>query len=161
MERIYDGKDDIYTHEYDEREEIGERQRTIWVNENFYHWGEYVTGKIRNCETEQQYRKRKQDRKLYADELGQAKNEMGGRNPNQMGEWIYTNYHPRNKRRGKWNARIAWQKINEMKNKTTSKRKGNMALTDESGNKQNETKLLLEIMQKYIKRHFARTREKW
>ena len=59
------------------------------------------------------------------------------------------------------NARIAWQRIKELKQSKQNTRHGNMVLKDKNGNIQSETHVNLKTMQSYIEEHFARMREDW
>ena len=61
----------------------------------------------------------------------------------------------------KGNARIVWQRINELKQSKQNTRRGNMILKDNEGNVQRETHINLKTMQVYIKERFARMRENW
>lgn len=151
-------KDEIYTRDYDERDESDERQRTIWVNEEFQDWCKYITGKTENYLHKQEYGKRKQDRKKLATELGKTKNTLKEIRTKWKNEYIRIITQDIREGQKKGNARIVWQKINEMKNKT-KKKQGNMVLTDENGNTQSETQLNLEVMRKYTNQHFYRKRE--
>ena len=61
----------------------------------------------------------------------------------------------------KGNARIAWQRINELKQSRQNTRHGNMVLKGKNGNIQSETHINLTTIQLYIKEHFTRMREDW
>ena len=51
----------------------------------------------------------------------------------------------------KGNARIVWEKINELKQPKQSTRHGNTVLKDDEGNVQSETHINLKTMHSYIK----------
>ena len=61
----------------------------------------------------------------------------------------------------KGNARIVWQRINELKQSRQNTRHGNMVLKDKNGNIQSGTHINLTTIQLYIKEHFTRMREYW